>query len=800
MTADWYRAAGSAADDGFPVSISPESAGWGFSGLRVVDLAPGRSRALDTGDDEVIVLPLAGSCTVEAAGERGRSRRPFERVQRRHRLRLCATRHGADDRSTDGGRFALASARARLRLPFRHVRGQEVPVELRGAGSCSRQVNNFGMPDVLDADRLIACEVLTPSGNFSSYPPHKHDEERPGEETSARGDLLLRGRRGEQAWPTSASTARTDVLAEVRTGDVVLIPQRLARPVDGHARLRPLLPERDGRAGRAGLAHLRRPGPRLGPGHLGRSADRPAAADDAGIDMKANHRRGALRAPVGTCKCPPGAKVTAHEVNRECLRMRLTVGQAVVRFLAAQRTERDGVEHKLVRGLLRNLRSRQRGRPRPGVARSRTRRRRVRCTTGRPATSRAWCTRRPAFARMRNRLSTLACTSSIGPGATNMVTGAALATDQPAARPAAARRHLRHPGRQPGAAAARGSARSGDVSVNDALRPVSRYFDRIWRPEQLPSRAARRDAGADRPGRDRCGHPRAAAGRAGAGVRLARRAVRAAHLARRSRRCPSRPRWPVRSRLLRRRRTAADRGRWRGHLLRGDRRRCAQFAEAHRHPGRGDAGRQGLAALRPPARRSARSARPAPPPPTRSPVRPTSCSASAPGGATSPPRRAASSPPPGSASSTSTSLRSTRSSTPGSRWSPTRRQRCTALTGGAGRLRAPRRLPRSRPRAWPPTGTRRSRQAYHLGHTPLPAQSEVTRRRQRRLRAARRGRLRGRFDAGRPAQAVAHPGPEGLPRRIRLLVHGLRDRRRPRARSWPHPTATCSCSSATAPT
>jgi 3D-(3,5/4)-trihydroxycyclohexane-1,2-dione acylhydrolase (decyclizing) len=91
-----------------------------------------------------------------------------------------------------------------------------------------------------------------------------------------------------------------------------------------------------------------------------------------------------------------------------------------------------------------------------------------------------------AFARARNRLSTFACTSSIGPGATNMVTGAALATinrlpvlllpgDVFATRVATpVLQELEHPGAQ-------------DVSVNDAFRPVSRFFDRVWRPEQLPS-------------------------------------------------------------------------------------------------------------------------------------------------------------------------------------------------------------------------------------------------------------------------------------------------------------------------
>ena len=60
-------------------------------------------------------------------------------------------------------------------MPFRYVPAADVPIELRGAGQASRQVNNFCAPDAFAADRLIAVEVLTPGGNWSSYPPHKHD-------------------------------------------------------------------------------------------------------------------------------------------------------------------------------------------------------------------------------------------------------------------------------------------------------------------------------------------------------------------------------------------------------------------------------------------------------------------------------------------------------------------------------------------------------------------------------------------------------------------------------------------------
>ena len=78
-------------------------------------------------------------------------------------------------------------------LPMRHQPAEAIPVELRGAGQASRQVNNFCTPDAFEASKLIACEVLTPAGNWSSYPPHKHDEARDGRERT-RGDLLLRGR------------------------------------------------------------------------------------------------------------------------------------------------------------------------------------------------------------------------------------------------------------------------------------------------------------------------------------------------------------------------------------------------------------------------------------------------------------------------------------------------------------------------------------------------------------------------------------------------------------------------------
>jgi 5-deoxy-glucuronate isomerase len=131
--------------------------------------------------------------------------------------------------SAQGGLFALPSARTeRSSLSARYGRKEDVPVELRGAGACSRQVNNYCLPGTFDADQLLVCEVLTPGGNWSSYPPHKHDEARPGVESELEeiyyfevaGDGNGFGYQRVYGTPERP----IDVLAEVRSGDTVLIP------------------------------------------------------------------------------------------------------------------------------------------------------------------------------------------------------------------------------------------------------------------------------------------------------------------------------------------------------------------------------------------------------------------------------------------------------------------------------------------------------------------------------------------------------------------------------------------------
>src|SRR5258706_4421412 len=159
--------------------------------------------------------------------------------------------------------------------------------------------------------------------------------------------------------------------------------------------------------------------------------------------------------------------------------MRLTTAQALVRFMAGQHSERDGVQHRLFEGCFGifghgNL---------TGVGQALSEHPDV-LTYYQARNEQAMVHAASAFARQRNRLSTLACTPSIGPGATNMLTGAAAATVNrlpvlllpgdvfASRRPDPVLQQLETPLR-------------GDISVNDSFQAVTRYWDRIQRPQQL---------------------------------------------------------------------------------------------------------------------------------------------------------------------------------------------------------------------------------------------------------------------------------------------------------------------------
>ncbi|MFZ3453329.1 5-deoxy-glucuronate isomerase [Arthrobacter sp. 7Tela_A1] len=213
--------------------IQPE--GWAHTGLKTARLGAGESVKLTAEPEERIIIPLQGRFTVTVDGTDYELRGRDSVFSGPSDVLYTGVDTAVAISAPEGGRAAVALAPARESYPVRLIRAEETPVELRGAGNCSRQVHNFGTPAVLEADRFIVCEVLTPAGNWSSYPPHKHDEEKDGE--TSLEEIYYFETRAARGAPAGVETdpvgyARVyasderpiDVTAEVRTGDVVLVP------------------------------------------------------------------------------------------------------------------------------------------------------------------------------------------------------------------------------------------------------------------------------------------------------------------------------------------------------------------------------------------------------------------------------------------------------------------------------------------------------------------------------------------------------------------------------------------------
>lgn len=233
----WVRPAGSTAGDGWETRIEPNGDDWHHTGLLVLVLAAGEYREIDTGDREHLVVPLSGGCSVVVAGHRftlqGRASVFAGATDLVYLPPGTQVRISADEPARIALPFAVVPAGQRVPEPHR-VDGAEVPVEMRGAGVASREVRNFGTPATLRAASIIACEVLTPAGNWSSWPPHKHDEHVPGVESELEEIYYYELAAVEGAPPSTGAMGYQrvygtperpfDVLAEIRSGDVVLIP------------------------------------------------------------------------------------------------------------------------------------------------------------------------------------------------------------------------------------------------------------------------------------------------------------------------------------------------------------------------------------------------------------------------------------------------------------------------------------------------------------------------------------------------------------------------------------------------
>lgn len=228
---DLFRPARSASDGRDPVAVTPEGVGWRFAGLRVLVLKAGDRRSFTLDGVEAAVLPLSGSCRVDVGPEvfelEGRTD-VFSRVSDFAYLPAGSEVVVSSDK---GGEFAMPTAVATRRMEPAYVPAHAIAVEVRGGGVATRQINNFLSADAFEAERLIAVEVLTPDGNWSSFPPHKHDElsdrEVPLEEIYY---FRIRGKDGFGLHRTYTLDGAIDETVTVRDGDVFLIPRGFHGP------------------------------------------------------------------------------------------------------------------------------------------------------------------------------------------------------------------------------------------------------------------------------------------------------------------------------------------------------------------------------------------------------------------------------------------------------------------------------------------------------------------------------------------------------------------------------------------
>jgi 5-deoxy-glucuronate isomerase len=155
------------------LDVTPERAGWKYLFFRVVALDAGGSDVLDTGANEAVVVPLSGKgiCCF------GNQDHPFERSSvfaGPTDIFYLPPRTQYTIKASGPVELAIGGAPAEGRLPARVIRRSEISVGVRGDANAKRSVSTLADSDQL-TERLTAFEIHTPSGNWSSFPPHRHD-------------------------------------------------------------------------------------------------------------------------------------------------------------------------------------------------------------------------------------------------------------------------------------------------------------------------------------------------------------------------------------------------------------------------------------------------------------------------------------------------------------------------------------------------------------------------------------------------------------------------------------------------
>lgn len=229
------------ATSGEIVSVTQQKAGWDSISLRMIRLERGKSHVLKQPDEELLLVMLGGVATISTAGEQapkvGGRRSVFDGMP--HAVYIPVGTDQVDIvAESDTCEVAVCGARAERRFPMKVIRPVDVQIEVRGGGNATRQINHIVKPD-FPADRILIVEVYTPSGNWSSYPPHKHDVHNPPGEVDLDEIYFYKisSPEGFAIQRVYTKDGRRDETLTVRDNETVLIPDGYHPVVAAHSYL-----------------------------------------------------------------------------------------------------------------------------------------------------------------------------------------------------------------------------------------------------------------------------------------------------------------------------------------------------------------------------------------------------------------------------------------------------------------------------------------------------------------------------------------------------------------------------------
>jgi 5-deoxy-glucuronate isomerase len=213
--------------DGSVLRITPESAGWEYVGFEVLRLRSGQTAERHADREEVCLVPLSGLCAVSTGSDEWSDVGGRESVFD-GRPRALYLPPGTDYRiaATTDLELAVASAPADRGAQPLLIRPEDIEVEIRGKGNMEREIRPILMEE-RPAERLLVVEVITPNGHWSSYPPHKHDEEDPPNERYLEETYYhrIRPERGFALQSVYTEDRSIDETLTFYDGDVVLVPK-----------------------------------------------------------------------------------------------------------------------------------------------------------------------------------------------------------------------------------------------------------------------------------------------------------------------------------------------------------------------------------------------------------------------------------------------------------------------------------------------------------------------------------------------------------------------------------------------